>query len=248
MKKYISFLILILVFNLFGQNNEIFTQADNFRLNGDYQKELSELKKLLKNDEQSTQILWRIAQAYFDIGDQSEDKKIHKENFYPGFDAAKKAIALNPNNARANHWYATLIGKIGILEGTKQKITNSYEVKIYALKAIALDNNYDGTHHLMGRWHYEIASLSWAEKKIAGLIYSTLPEASLTEATGYFKKASMINPDEIRHQFWLGKTYLKMKETSKAAEAFRKVSSMKAYDNSDSNMQKEAKKLLIKLK
>lgn len=247
MKKIILIMILLITINIFANEDNQFSSADKYRKNGNYQKELSELKKLEIQNKNNVKIYWRIAQAHFDIADQSTDKKVHKAHFYPGLDAAKRAINLDENNARANHWYATIIGKIGMLEGTKQKILNSYEVREFALKAISIDPNYDGTLHLMGRWHYEIASLSWAERKIAGLIYSAPPEGSFVQATEYFIKASEAKPDEIRHQLWLGKTYLKMKENSKAENSFRKVSSMKPLDESDTKMKKEAAKLLKKL-
>ena len=50
------------------------------------------------------------------------------------FDYAKRALELNPKSARANHWFAVLIGKIGIIEGTEQKIINSYFLNIFLKK------------------------------------------------------------------------------------------------------------------
>ena len=70
-------------------------------------------------------ILWRLARAHFEIPDQTENKDIHKKHFYPGLDAVKQAFKLNPNSAKVNHWYAVLLGQIGLLEGTEQKIKNS---------------------------------------------------------------------------------------------------------------------------
>ena len=247
MKKIISLLLLFVAITLLGQELDKLSQANKFRQQGKYENELQELDKLLINDKDNVEILWRIAQAHFDIADQSEDKDVQKKHFYSGFKSAEKAVKIDPNNARANHWYATLIGKIGMLEGNKQKIKNSYKVKEYALKSLEIDPNYDGSNHLLGRWHYEIASLSWPERKIASLIYSKPPNGSFERAISYFKKAAKLKPDEIRHQFWLGKTYLKTKEKEKAREAFRKVSTMKAFDNSDIIMKKEAAKLLKKL-
>ena len=247
MRKIVFIMILLITLNLFAVEENIFSTANKYRDNGNYQQELSELKRLNTQNESNVEISWRIAQSHFDIADQSTDKKIHKAHFYPGLEAAKKALVLDANSSKANHWYATLIGKIGIMEGTKQKILNSYEVREFGLKAISIDPNYDGTLHLMGRWHYELASLSWAERKIAGLIYSAPPKASFIEATDYFIKASEAKSDEIRHQLWLGKTYIKMKETSKAENAFGTVAGMNALDKSDAKMKIEAAKLLKKL-
>ena len=101
----------------------------------------------------------------------------------------KKALEIAPSLAKANHWYAVIIGKKGVLEGTKQKIINSYEVEKYCLRAIELDPYYDGSHHVMGRWHYNVADLSWIERNIASLVYATPPEGTFGEAAEYFKSA-----------------------------------------------------------
>ena len=188
--------------------------------------------------------LWRLAKAHFDIADQTEDPTIHKEHFYPGLESAKKAMELNPKSARANHWYAVLIGKIGILEGTEQKIINSYDVEKHAKISIELDPDYDGTYHLMGRWHYELAELSWLERSIASLVYATPPEGSYKTALKLFKHAIRINSLEIRHHFWLAKTYDALGKYSLAKKEFRIVLSLKPKDKKDKIMQNKSKKYL----
>ena len=85
------------------------------------------------------------------------DLSTNKENINKGFPFAKKALELDPNLAKANHWYAVIFGKQGELEGTKQKILNSYDVKKYCLKAIELDPNYQngGGYFMLGAIHYK---------------------------------------------------------------------------------------------
>ena len=141
-----------------------------------------------------------------------------------------------------------IIGKKGQLEGTKQKILNSYQVKKYGEKAIELDSSYDGTQHLMGRWHYELASLSWFEKSIASLIYETPPDGDYHKAIVFFNNANQLNPSEVRHLFWLGKTYIAINDKSKAEHVLSQTIDLTPFDNSDEMMQEEATVLLSKLK
>ena len=155
-----QYILYILFINFLLSNPQDYAKkSDNLNLNGKYNEELVELNSAILLHPNNVDILWRIARAHFEIADQTINIKIHKKHFYPGFKAVESAVRINPNSSKANHWYAVLVGKIGMLEGTEQKIKNSYEVEKYALKAIELDPSYDGTYHVMGRWHYELAYL-----------------------------------------------------------------------------------------
>lgn len=236
--------IIIFISLIFCAPTSVLEEADQLNTDGKYEMELAHLSSGLESYSDAVEILWRVARAHFDIADQTKDEEVHKIHFYPGFDAANKALELNPNSARANHWYAVLIGKIGLLEGTEQKIINSYEVEKYGLRSIELDPDYDGTYHVMGRWHYELASLSWIERTIAEWVYETPPEGGFEHAADFYRKAIRTKPDEIRHHFWLGKTLIEMDEEVEAEKVFNHILILKPMDDSDRNMQKEAKELL----
>ena len=242
MNRYtISFIL----FNLILSNpKEFIIKSDALNFEGSYQLELLELNNAIQEYPNNTELLWRISRAHFEIADQVENIEIHKKHFYSGFKIADKALKINPNSAKVNHWYAVLIGKIGLLEGTEQKIKNSYEVEKYALKAIELDPDYDGTYHVMGRWNYELANLSWIERKVAEWVYETPPQGGYEEASIFFQKAINVKNDEIRHYYWLAKTYLEMDNNSKAKEIFKEILNIKPFDASDINMQTESKEYI----
>jgi tetratricopeptide (TPR) repeat protein len=245
--KYLTIIMLLVSTMLIAGPQEELIKTDALHDASEYQTELSQLEMLSAEHPEDVEILWRLAQVHFDIADQTEDVEVHKTHFYPGFEAAKKAVEIDQNSARANHWYATLIGKIGMLEGTKQKITNSYQVEEYGLKAIELDPNYDGSLHLMGRWHYELADLSWVERTVAKIVYETPPKASFEKSVEYFQRAMKAKPDEVRHQLWLGKALMKLKKVDEAITAFEGAIALTPVDDGDKLMQNEAEKLLKKL-
>ncbi len=246
--KIITFIMLLTGTILMAVPQSELVEIDALHDANEYETELVQLEKLSAEFTEDVEILWRLAQVHFDIADQTEDEEVHKAHFYPGFEAAKKAVKIDPNSARANHWYATLIGKIGMLEGTKQKITNSYEVEKYGLKAIELDPTYDGSLHLLGRWHYELADLSWIERTVAKIVYETPPKASFEESVEFYKRAIEAKPDEIRHYLWIGKALIKLKDKEEAKKYLQLCTEMTPFDDADRLMQKESEELLKKLK
>ena len=134
-----------------------FTDVDLYNSNQKYDKEFDEIKLLYNAS--NAESVWRIARAYFNQAEQENENEKKYKLFYKAYDYSKQALKLDSSIARANHYYAVLHGQIGLIEGTKQKIINSYDVLTYAKIAINLDPNYDNTYHLLGRLNFELANL-----------------------------------------------------------------------------------------
>ena len=49
-------------------------------------------------------------------------------------------------------------------------------------------------HYLNGRWCFEVAGLSWLEKKAAAALFATPPEATYEQALGFFMKSEELSP------------------------------------------------------
>lgn len=223
----------------------LLAQAEKAHDANDYQKTMSLLQTAEKFAPDNAEVLWKEARGYFDFADQKpDDEAWQKENLYPGFEKAKKALELDDNSAGAHKWYAILIGRVGELEGTKQKILNSYPMKEHTLRAIELDPTEAANYHVMGRWHYALADLSWVERQIASIIYATPPDASFEEALKYFQKANQLDPDDLRNVLYIGKCYEALDQDDKATVFYKNTISMKAVTDSDRAIQKEAKENL----
>jgi hypothetical protein len=223
--------------------------ADDLNEQKDYPGSMAKIKAAEQLAPDDPEVLWRVARAHFNLADQdAENLELQKANIYPGFKYAERCVAADSMIAGGHQYYAILIGRIGEVEGTKQKIENSYLVKEHTLKAIALDPENASNYHVMGRWHYALADLSWFERKIAGLIYAKPPQASFDEAVKYFTKAHELEPDDIRHLLWLGKSYLALNNKTAAKDALQQALALPATTDSERNQQTEATELMKKIK
>lgn len=242
------FLMILLVTTYAADFNSLVAEAETLRDADSYTAALAKLKEAEKLDPDNPEILWKLARAYFDIADQDETNiELQKANIYPGFEYAERCVEIAPNIAEGHQYYSILIGRIGEIEGTKQKIENSYAVREHTMKAIELDPDNDSNYHVMGRWHFALADLSWVERKIASVIYATPPAASFEKAVEFFSKAHEIKPDDIRHLLWLGKSYEKLGQDDNARNALQKAMALPAESDADKNMQAEAQELLTEL-
>ncbi len=247
MKKILSIILILTGFIMAQGFSDLIDQADALHELDDFSGNYELLKKAEELETENFEVIWRLARAHFDFFDNSEDEEVISENVYAGIDYAKRALEMDDSRAESHKWYGILIGQVGILEGTKQKILNSYEVKNHTLKAIELDPEDDGNFHVMGRWHHTLADLSWFERKIAGLIYAAPPKASFEEAVEYFKQAIDMAPGEVRHHVWLGKTYESLDNAEAAKSAYNAALAITAENDSDRILQKEAQELLSEL-
>jgi len=214
----------------------------------DYDATMNKLIEAKKLAPDNDEILWKISRGYFDFADRKpNDLEYQKEFVYPGLEYAKKALDRNPNSAGGHKWYSIHIGRIGEIEGTKQKILNSYEVKEHTMAAIELEPEEAANYHVMGRWHFALSELSWFERQVAGMIYATPPEASFEEALEFFKKANQLDPDDIRNMLYAGHCYVELDDEENAKLWYNKAINAKATSDSDRGLQQEAKDALADL-
>lgn len=248
MKRILLVAFLTVATGLFAQDiNALLGQADNLHEDKDYDAVYEVLKKAEVVTPDDFEVIWRLSRAHFDFYDNSDDEAYSNEQIYKAFDYAKEALDMNPNRAESHKWYAICIGQVGIIEGTKQKILNSYHVRDHTLKAIELDPEDDGNYHVMGRWHYTLADLSWFERQIASLIYAKPPKASFEEARDFFKQAIELDPDDIRNYVWLGKTFEELDDEDSAKKAYEKALALTPESESDRILQDEARELMDNL-
>jgi len=224
---------------------ELLMQAEIAHDAKDYDLTMDLLQQALTLDKMNAEIQWKISRGYFDFADRKPNDMEYKKPFlYKGREAAEKALALDDKSAGAHKWYAIHHGQIGEAEGTEQKIKNSYGMRDHTLLAIEYDPEDDANYHVMGRWHYALADLSWIERQIASLIYATPPEASFEEALEFFQKAHELDGEDIRNMLYIGYCYEELDDEQKAEQWFKMAINAKAGSESDRSLQKEAREAL----
>jgi tetratricopeptide (TPR) repeat protein len=154
--------------------------------------------------------IWKLSRAYVQRGDvASRDEK--KRLFAEATRLARQCVALYPDSAHAHFTLSLALGKMANISGGKRRIELSREVKSEADSALALDPHHFGAQHILGRWNYEIARLTWFEKSMAKIIYGGVPPgASMQNARSCFERAIALDPLTPINHLWLGETLIKL--------------------------------------
>ncbi len=149
-------------------------------------------------------ILQKIARQYSDLVEDQPDVAAKKRFAQTALEYAQRAVALQPANAVNVLSLAVCHGKLALYSDNRTKVEYSRLVREEAERALALDPDYAWAHHVLGRWHYEVASLGVASKFFVGFIYGGLPAASVAEGLRHLQRATELEPDELNHWLELG--------------------------------------------
>lgn len=191
--------------------------------------------------------LQKIAQQISDLSLQMGDEAQIREQARKALDYARRAVELNPNDAVNVLSLAVCYGKMAVYSETRAKIRYSRLVKEEAERATALDPNYDWAHHVLGRWHREVAELGAATRFFVKLIYGGLPGASREEAIQHLEKAVALAPGRVPHHLELGFAYLAAGRKEDARRSFERGLALPSKERYDEAAKKRARAALRKL-
>ncbi len=75
------------------------------------------------------------------------------------------------------------------------------EAREEAVLALELEPSNDLAHHLMGRWHYEMAQLNFVVRQLVRFVYGTsLAPGTFQDALTEFGTAVALNPNKLIHR------------------------------------------------
>jgi len=246
--QFTTLLFILSCSNTFAQDPDVhIKKGDEFAGAFQFERALEEYVKAYKADTSDCHALWKIAEVYVDLGEETEENE-RVQYFYTAEKWARKTVSVCPDKANGHFFIAVSSGKLALYEGGKRKVNRSKEVKAEAEKTLTLEPDHHGAFHILGRWHREIANLNWFLKAAAKIIYGGVPAGASNEAAVMnFKKAIEIIPEWINHHKQLGLTYMEIGEWQLAKKEFETVLGLPILDHDDEYHKRVAKKMLEKM-
>ncbi|XP_068222926.1 regulator of microtubule dynamics protein 1-like isoform X2 [Palaemon carinicauda] len=197
--------------------------------------------KGLKNDE----ILWRLARATYEKAKAAATDAEKKVLYREALDYAEEALSINENNFAVHKWMSILIDYVYGYEGTKARISQSFNVKHHMERACQL-NPTDGTSwYLLGYWCFTVANIPWYQRKIAAVVFATPPSSSFEEALGHFLHAEELSPNFYsKNLFMIGKTYKMLGKKEEAKDYLERAINYPQKTREDRESREDAMELL----
>ena len=198
-----------------------FKDIDIKLTNLEFDKAQASLEQLYNKYPENTDVLLRLSITHHYLSESAMKKSLDKKNALKAFEYIEKAFNIEPDNPDILKWYVITLGKTVEEDTIRNQIEQSKNIKNIALKVIDLLPDDEFCYSIMGQWHYKLADLGRASRRIASILFSEPPKGSFEEAQYFFEKSLERNSDYIGTYYWLGKTYLKLNNEQKAIELFK---------------------------
>ncbi|XP_011871321.1 PREDICTED: regulator of microtubule dynamics protein 1-like [Vollenhovia emeryi] len=204
-----------------------------------------QLRSLIDTYPDSVDVVWRFARSCYKYSNCTTDANVRKAVICAGIDACEKL--LDVANADLHKWCAILVGVNGDFLPTAERIKNGYRFKEHVMRALEIRPNDADLHHLLGRFRYEVANLSWIERKIAATLFSEPPSASYEDAIDSFQKAEDFSVKiNLENRLFLSKCYIALGNYEPACQWLEKICNMSVTSEDDARVQNDARQLLAK--
>ncbi|VDO30251.1 unnamed protein product [Brugia timori] len=212
-----------------------------------------QLKEIYDSNEEiktNIDLLWRLGKACFLWANTLQKKDPKKKLLIlEGRTYATSAYTIDENNAEALRWAAILIGSATDFLGPKEKIEQGKIFKAYLDRAIQMQSTEYSLLHSRGRFSYEVANLTWIEKRLCSALFSEVPHGTIDEALSDFLEAEKYSPFAWpENLLYIARCYAVMKNKELAKKYLEKVEMIEHLDEAEAEALIEVKAVVSKLR
>lgn len=232
----------------FAQTDEQVERAHVLFENQQQKQALEAYNEILIENSDHFKALWRTSLLYAQIGYRLDDGKRKKEYFRNAKERAVQALELKPKNSYANFAMGIALAQLALAAGARDRVAATHDIKKYGDRALRFDSTNAGAWHLLGRWHFEVANLNFAERLAANVLFGGLPAgASTQKAASNIEEAIELRPGYILYYYDLATVYDELDKEEKAIAACREALEKPILTPADSKTKSDCRELIDSL-
>lgn len=216
---------------------------------------LQHFQAALAADSTNYEANWKAARAIADVAKQIEGNadslKKRRDSLYTvGRGFAERAIRTDSLGADGHYALAMVLGRLSRTKGSKERVRYAKLIFDEASRAVALDPNHDGAHHVLGAWNAEVKRLSGIQRFFAKALFGGgfMSVANWDDAVKHLERAVALNPQHIYHRLELAEVYTDLGQYTKAREQLTAIPTLPIRDVLDAQYKEDAAALLQDIK
>lgn len=246
MRFIVSILFSCLVFTALSQDiNILMKEADNFEKQQKETEAIEKYKQILLQQPLYLKALVKVAELNVIIANKLTGKSTRRLYLETSLAYANRAILVDSNNADANYAISMISGKMSDIETeNKQIVAYLKDVKRYADKALSINPNHAKANYSLGKWHYEMVTLSGIKKIAIKLFYGGLPDGDIDKAIQYMEKCKSLDPYFVTNYLGLALAYKENRKPAQAIDVLNKLIKLPTRTSDDIATKAEGARLL----
>lgn len=226
-------------------SDSLLAKADSLYETYQEEEALDTYRQVLERDSTQYTALWRASFLYARVGNRFDDKDNKKEYFNKGIELAEQALKVDSTDTQSNFVMSVAMGRKALISGAKQRVAASREIKKFVDRALEADSSNAGAWHVLGRWHYKVANLSFVERLAANTLFGGIPgDASNEEAASAIERAIELNPDYVLYYYDLARVYEEMGRDEEAIQTCRTALDLENLTPDDPNLKEDCRELI----
>ncbi len=249
MRKTLIVVFVLLSAQLFSQRtNVLLREAANLERSVKEEAALDKYKQVLTADSNNIRALVRSSELSSSIGGRQANKNA-KTNYYTlAKEYADKAIAKDSNNADAYYVRAVAAGKLTEIETDNKKLVEEVkDIKTYADKALSINPNHGKANYILGKWNFEVLTLSWAKKAAVKVLFGGISKATIENVYTFMEKCKKLEPYFVLNYYDLAKAYKYDHKPAQAIDVLNQMVKLPTRTEDDAALKSEGKKMLSEM-
>jgi tetratricopeptide (TPR) repeat protein len=223
-------------------------KADSLYQQFEEEQALELYRDIVEEEPENYKALWRASFLYSRIGNRFGDEDDQKEYFNQGIELAERALKVDSTDAQSHFVMSVAMGRKALISGARDRVAASRSIKKHVDKALEYDENHAGAWHVLGRWHFKVANLSWVERTAANTLFGGIPgDASNQKAADAIQKAIDLNDSHILYYVDLARIYEEMGDDQQAISVCESAVELQSRTPDDSNLKEQCRKLIYDL-
>ncbi|PRW55985.1 Tetratricopeptide repeat [Chlorella sorokiniana] len=188
---------------------------------------------------------WSDLTFYYDVRSDRERQLVNLK----AIEYAEKCIEAAPQSVFGHVALCVSKGRLALFTDNKTKVRLAKEAQLSAYKAIECDPENDVAHHLMGRWHYEMAQINFVLRTLVRVMYGTaLLPGTRQQALDSFRRAAELAPQRLIHKVEAGRVHLELGQVPEGVAQLEAALQCEVEDINAWHTRMDAEKMLAQVR
>jgi tetratricopeptide (TPR) repeat protein len=237
-------MVFLIPFPVFSQDiNTLLRNAHSAEAAFRDQEALDLYREVLRIQPQHLSALCKASELYAILGKRIKDKGAQQTYYSTSLTLARKALQADPNSSEANFVLSVALGRLALIESGEKKVNAVKDIKTYAERSIQLDpGNYKG-YHVLGKWHFEVSSLSIVERWLVRIAFGAFPESSFEESIRNYEMSRKLNPGFLLNYLEEAKALYENDDQVRAMQLLKSLFRLPNSSSDDNAIRAEARLL-----